>query len=91
MPKPIYLPQSVVHVIGDVVFVATRNGSHEFYKYEIRSDKWSVLPPCPVRYFGIGQLSGKLVTVGGLDRGAFVADVYTYEEETQQWEKSIPH
>ena len=85
MPKPIYLPQSVV--IGDVVFV---NGSHEFYKYEIRSDKWSVLPPCPVRYFGIGQLSGKLVTVGGLDRGAFVADVYTYEEETQQWEKSIP-
>ena len=90
MPKPIYLPQSVVIGPGDVVFVASWSGGHEVYKYETRSDKWSVLPPCPVGCYGIGQLSGKLVTVGGLDRGAFVADVYTYEEETQQWEKSIP-
>ena len=81
-------PQSVV--IGDVVFVASWRGGHELYKYETRSDKWTVLPPCPVEYFGIGQLSGKLVTVGGYDGGAFVGDVYTYEEETQQWEKSIP-
>ena len=45
-----------------------------------------------MRCFGIGQLSGKLVTVGGHDGsgGANVGDVYTYEEETQQWEKSIP-
>ena len=89
MPKPIYyLPPSVV--IGDVVFVASLCGGHEVYKYETTSDKWSVLPPFPVGLYGIGQLSGKLVTVGSFDRGAFVADVYTYEEETQQWEKSIP-
>ena len=86
MPVSVGWPQPVV--IGDVVFVAERG--HEMYKYETRSDKWSVLPPCPVEYFGIGQLSGKLVTVGGHDGGAFVGDVYTYEEETQQWEKSIP-
>ena len=87
MPKPIYmyLPQS-----RNVVFVASWSGRHEVYKYETRSDKWSVLPPCLVKCFEIGQLSGKLVTVGGSDRAAFVADVYTYEEETQQWEKSIP-
>ena len=88
MPVSVDCPQSVV--IGDVVFVASWNGSHEVYKYETRSDKWTVLSPCPVRCFGIGQLSGKLVTVGGHDGGAFVGDVYTYEEETQQWEKSIP-
>ena len=86
MPEPEICSQSVV--IGDVVFVA--GWGNRAYKYETRSDKWTVLSPCPVRGFGIGQLSGKLVTVGGLDRGAFVADVYTYEEETQQWEKSIP-
>ena len=91
MPVSVGWSQSVV--IGDVMFVsASWNGSHELYKYETRSEKWSVLPPCPVRCFGIGQLSGKLVTVGGHDGsgGANVGDVYTYEEETQQWEKSIP-
>ena len=81
-------PQSVV--IGNVVFVASWSGGYDLYKYETRSDKWTVLPPCPVEYFGIGQLSGKLVTVGGHDGSAIVGDVYTYEEETQQWEKSIP-
>ena len=79
-------PQFVV--IGDVVFVAGRG--HRVYKYETRSDKWTVLSPCPVRYFGIGQLSGNLVTVGCSDGSAVVGDVCTYEEETQQWEKSIP-
>ena len=59
-------------------------------KYETRRDKWSVLPPCPVKWFGIGQLSDKLDTVGGYDGGAYVGDVYTYEEEAQQWENSIP-
>ena len=81
-------PQSVL--IGDVVFVAGWE-SHDVLKYETRSDQWSVLPSLPVESFGLGQLSGKLVTVGGVDRSAHVGDVYTYEEETQQqWEKSIP-
>ena len=60
------------------------------YKYETRNDKWSVLPPCPVEHFGIEQLSGKLVTVGGRNGRAIFGDVYTYKEETQQWEKSVP-
>ena len=80
---PVELPQSVA--IGDVVFVAGQG--HRVYKYETRSDKWTVLSPCPVDDFGIGQLLGKLVTVGGSDGSG---DVYSYEEETQQWEKSIP-
>ena len=89
MPESVDWPQPVV--FGDVVFVASWYG-HEVYKYETRSEKWSVLPPFPVRFYiyGIGQLSGKLVTVGVRDGSAFVGDVYTYEEETQQWEKSIP-
>ena len=59
-------------------------------RYETRSDQWSVLPSCPVMNFGLGQLSGKLVTVGGWDGSALVNRVYTYVQETQQWEKSIP-
>ena len=88
MPVTLALPQSIV--IGGAVFVATYN-SHDVLRYETRNDQWSVLPSCPVRYFGLGQLSGKLVTVGGWDgRFAIVNHVYTYVQETQQWEKSIP-
>ena len=87
MRGPVVRAQFVM--VGGVVFVASRY-SNKVYKYETRSDKWSVLSPCSVDCFGIGQLSGKLVTVGGCDGNAIVADVYTYEEETQQWEKSIP-
>ena len=88
MPETLAQPQSIV--IGDAVFVAAYD-SLGVHMYETRSDQCSVLPPCPVWGFGLGQLSGKLVTVGGRDgRGAFVNHVYTYVQETQQWEKSIP-
>ena len=88
MPETLDFPQSIV--IGGAVFVAACN-SHDVLRYETRSAQWSVLPSCPVRFFGLGQLSGKLVTVGGwYGRGAFVNHVYTYVQETQQWEKSIP-
>ena len=88
MPETLHLPQSIV--IGGAVFVAARY-SHDVLRYETRSGQWSDLPSCPVVCFGLGQLSGKLVTVGGWDgRGATVNHVYTYVQETQQWEKSIP-
>ena len=86
-PQLLGYPVSVL--IGDVVYVAGYD-SRDMLRYDTRSDKWSVLPPCPVKYFVIRQLSGKLVTVGGSDGSDDVGDVYAYEEETQQWEKSIP-
>ena len=43
-----------------------------------------------MKLFGIGQLSGKLVLVGGkLQTGRRMADVHVFED-SQQWEKSIP-
>ena len=88
MPETLAYLQSIV--IGGAVFVAAWN-SHDVLRYETGSGQWSVLPSCPVVCFGLGQLSGKLVTVGSVDgRGAAVNHVYTYLQETQQWEKSIP-
>ena len=87
MPQTLGFPQSIV--IGGAVFVAAFN-SHDVLRYETRSGQWSVLPSCPVSHFGLGQLSGKLVTVGGMDGRGAVNHVYTYVQETQQWEKSIP-
>ena len=87
MPQTLVLPQSIV--IGGAVFVAACD-SHDVFRYETRSGQWSVLPSCPVVGFGLGQLSGKLVTVGGRGGRGVVNHVYTYVQETQQWEKSIP-
>ena len=87
MPETLVRLQSIV--IGGAVFVAACYNL-DVLRYETRSDQWSVLPSCPVRLFGLGQLSGKLVTVGGWDRRGAVNHVYTYVQETQQWEKSIP-
>ena len=39
------------------------------YCYDPSRDKWTVLPPLPVKYFSLGQLNGKLVAVGGEKRG----------------------
>ena len=64
-------PQAVA--IGEVVYVGggvtlTPNPDDDryiIYKYNSAGDEWSTLPPVPVRLFGLGELNGKLVIVGG--------------------------
>ena len=62
-------PQAVA--IGEVVYIGggeTFNHGDDRYiihKYHSAKDKWSTLPPAPVRLFGMGELNGKLVIVGG--------------------------
>ena len=66
------------------------NTSRQVFRYDPEQDKWSPLPICPTRLFGLTQLDGKLVTVGGKGLGNFtVSDVYVFED-SQTWEKSIP-
>ena len=36
------------------------------YCYGPSQDKWTTLPPLPVKYCGLGQVNGKLVAVGGI-------------------------
>ena len=36
--------------------------------YDPSQDKWTTLPPLPVRCFGLGQVNHKLVAVGGMKR-----------------------
>ena len=41
--------------------------------------------------FGLGQVNGKLVAVGGKkDTGNVTNDVYTYDERPQKWKQTIP-
>ena len=55
-------------------------------------DKWAPLPLLPVRYFGLGQVNGKLVAVGGVKAKDKTPsnEIYTYDEKVQRWKQTIP-
>ena len=68
------------------------DGDYTIYCYDSSQDKWTTLPPLPVRHFGLGHVNGKLVAVGGMKRstGNEINDVYTYDERSQKWKRTIP-
>ena len=62
------------------------------YCYNPSQDNWTTLPLLPVKWFGLGQINGKLVAVGGRkkrDVGA-TNEVYTYDERSRKWKQTIP-
>ena len=64
---------STEHADGDIGYTV--------YCYDPPQDKWITLPVLPVRWFGLGQINGKLVAVGGEKKINEKSDViYTYEE-----------
>ena len=62
--------------------------------YDPSQDKWTTLPPLPVRWFGLGQVNSKLVAVGGeklqLSDHQPTNEVYMYDERSQKWKQTIP-
>lgn len=62
------------------------------YKYDPSVNQWSSLPPLPVRSYGIGQVSGKLVAIGGVKKmtNKETNDVFTFNEESSSWEQTSP-
>ena len=62
------------------------------YCYDPSQDKWTTLPPLPVRGFGLGQVNDILVAVGGQKEsgGQTSSEVYTYDERSRKWKQTIP-
>ena len=62
------------------------------FQYSPKQDTWSQLPICPTFQFGLTQLDGKLVTVGGCRIYQFITipinDVYIFQE-SETWENFI--
>ena len=60
------------------------------FQYNLKQDTWSQLPICPTLQFGLTQLDGKLVTVGGRTIGQIIPinAVYVFQE-SETWENSI--
>ena len=56
------------------------------FQYDWRRDTWSTLPDCPVKWFGMAQFLGKLITVGGKDRQRSVTGK-VFQFNGQRWEE----
>ena len=87
--------QAQTVVIRDKVYcgggdAANTDDDYRLFCYSPSEDTWTTLPPCPVRWFGLGQVRGKLVTVGGLKKSDKTNEVYEFDEVTQTWKPSIP-
>ena len=56
--------------------------------YNPIENKWTTLPPLPVKWFGLGQINGKLVVVGGIKKGKKKqANVYMFE--SNKWKSTV--
>ena len=90
MPTGMAWAQAVV--IRGIVYVGG-GGTSSFYliqQYSPTNDRWSSLPPVPVRCFGMGELNGQLVIVGGKTTQRDVTGkVHTLNSSTQKWVESI--
>ena len=71
---------------------AVDDDDYRVFCYSPSEDTWTTLPPCPVQRFGLGQVRGKLVTVGGIKEsdGEVTNEVYEFDEVAQTWKPSIP-
>ena len=65
---------------------------YRVFCYSPSEDTWNTLPACDVSRFGLGQVRGKLVTVGGRKKsdGKVTNEVYEFDEVTHSWKQSIP-
>ena len=84
-------------VIGDKVYCGGGDAANDDANYQVfcycpSEDTWTTLPALPVRYFGLGQVRGKLVTVGGEKRsdGKVTNKVYEFDDVSQSWKESVP-
>ena len=64
------------------------------YSYDSSQDNWTTLPPLPVKWFGLGQVNGKLVAVGGelkrSDGQSRLMMIFTYDERSRKWKQTLP-
>ena len=65
---------------------------YRVFCYSPSEDTWNTLPACGVRRFGLGQVRGKLVAVGGRKKSdrKVTNEVYEFDEVTHSWKQSIP-
>ena len=61
------------------------------YYYDPSQDKWTTLPPLPVKHFGLSQIEGMLVAIGGVKNSKSSStktnEVHTFDERSRKWSR----
>ena len=93
---PVAMTEHHIVRIGSTIYcgggyAGSIDTSRLLFQYNPQQDTWSQLPICPTVHFGLTQLDGKLVTVGGrrLNQPTCINEVYIFQE-SDTWDKSIP-
>ena len=63
---------------------------HCVYCYDPPQDVWSTLPRLPVHYFGLGEVKGELVAVGGVHSFESKSNVVHVFNKRRNWKRIIP-
>ena len=58
--------------------------------YNHEQDRWTALSPLPVKWFGLGQVDGKLVAVGGLKKNEEATNNVYALNSLQKWKPAVP-
>lgn len=99
MPVAMSISQLSTNNSGNCIYIGggvTTQGvddemAYAVCKYEVSSKTWSVFPPCPVKWYGLGCIAGSPVVVGGCrPRGRIGNDVFDFSEQSQEWVTSLP-
>ena len=76
---------------------AEYKAGYHIWEYDPNGDTWSKLPPLPVMQFGIGEINGTLVAVGGMDfnegcRTILSDKVYAFNRSAwfRKWREGAP-
>ena len=97
LPKGVCYGQSVI--IDNKVYCSRgsttlfdSSDDYLIHCYDISHDRWSTLPPLPVCWFGLGQLNGKLLAIGGRkkDTPMEISETYTFDDKSKKWKRAIP-
>ena len=92
LPKDLAEGQSVV-ISGKIYYGGNASTMDEctVYYYDPQRDKWSTLPPLPVRYFGLGRIDEELIAIGGvnIDADEPTSKVHVYDTKLERWKEMI--
>ena len=66
------------------------DGNYSVHCYDPPQNVWSTLPRLPVRWFGLGEVNGELVAVGGRDSSRSKSNVVRVFNKGRNWKRTIP-
>ena len=92
---PVRMSRAQTIVIRDRVYcggsLPDDDDDYRVFCYSPSQNTWNTLPDCDVCWFGLGQVRGKLVTVGGRKKSdrKVTNEVYEFDEVAHSWKLSI--